>query len=109
MKMPKKMKIIPPTMRERKRYLLMKDSRSGMQDRRPAGGLQKKVEKAILRFVGELGYAKANPMFIHKGNYLILSINHDLLDEIRTSLSLSNIQVLRVSGTIEALMEKSGR
>jgi len=89
----KKMKIIPSSMRERKRYLIIKSD-------------QKKAEKAILKFIGELGYAKANPQFIHKDNHTILSISHDMLDEVRTSLALSNIEVLRVSGTIEALMEK---
>jgi len=93
----KKMKIIPPTMRERKRYLLLKKTN------------EKKVEKAILRYVGELGYAKANPQFISKQTYLILSISHDMLNDIRTSLALSNINVLGVSGTIEALMEKFGK
>ena len=96
MKMPKKMKITPPTMRERKRYLLLKAD-------------EKKVERAILKFVGTLGYAKANPQFIRKPGYLILSINHDMLDQIRSSLALSNIRVLGVSGTIDALMEKFGK
>ena len=82
-------------MREKKRYFLLKSD-------------EKKVEKAIMKFVGELGYAEANPMFVHKKDYLILSVNHFMLDKIRTSLALSGINVIRVSGTIEALMEKSG-
>ena len=96
MKISKKLKMLPSTMRERKRYLLLKTDEA-------------KVEKAILRFVGELGYAKANPQFINKGGYLILSISHLMLDEVRASLSLSNIKVFGVSGTIEALMEKFGK
>lgn len=91
----KKMKMIPPTMRDRKRYFLLKMIP------------EKKVEKAILKFVGELGYAEANPMFVRKSGFLILSINHHMMDKIRTSLALSGINVIRVSGTIEALMEKS--
>ena len=91
----KKMKMIPPTMREKKRYFLLKEIN------------EKKIEKAILKFVGELGYAEANPQFVHKQPYLILSVNHFMLDKIRTSLALSGISVIRVSGTIEALMEKS--
>ena len=90
----KKMKMIPPTMRERKRYFLMKAE-------------EKKAEKAILKFIGELGYAEANPMFIRKSGFLILSVNHHMIDKIRASLALSKINVIRVSGTIEALMEKS--
>ena len=91
----KKMKMIPPTMREKKRYFLLKEIN------------EKKIEKAILKFVGELGYAEANPQFVRKQPYLILSVNHYMLDKIRTALALSGIGVIRVSGTIEALMEKS--
>ena len=93
MKIPKKMKIAPPTMREKKRYLLTKSNEA-------------KIEKAILKFVGVLGYAKANPQFIKKPGYLILSISHTELEVIRSSLELSNIKVLGVSGTMDALMEK---
>lgn len=96
MKIPKKMKMLPPTMRERRRYLLLKSQ-------------QKKVENAILKYIGELGYAKANPMFIQKGNYLILSISHDQLNDVRAGLALASIECLGVSGTIEALMEKFGK
>ena len=67
---------------------------------------QSKIEKAILKFIGELGWANSNPQFIKKGNYLILSINHSMLNEIRTSLALHNIKCLGVSGTIEALTKK---
>lgn len=94
-----KLKILPPTMRENKRYLLLKTVD------------KKKVEKSILNFIGALGWAKTSPHFIEdktveaKG-LIILSINHDHLDEIRTALELSGIHCLRVSGTIKTLKAK---
>ena len=92
----KKLKMIPSTMREGNRYLLLKSDQS-------------KVEKAILKYVGELGYAKAGPQFIRKGSYLILRISHDQMNDIRSALAFANIACLGTSGTIEALMEKFGK
>jgi len=109
MKMPPKLKMLPSTMRERKRYLLLKSPRSGKQGGKPAGGLQKKVETAILKYIGELGYAKAGPQFIFKGKHLILSISHEVLNDVRAALAMKKIECLGVSGTIEALMEKFGK
>ena len=91
----KKLKMLPSTMRERKRYLLLKST-------------PKKVESAILKYVGELGYAKAGPQFISKGKYIILSISNEVLNEVRAALAMKKIECLGVSGTIEALMEKFG-
>ena len=88
---PNKLKIIPPTMRENRRYLLL-----SMQD-------QNKVQKAIFQFIGELGWAKSGPIFVWSKKGLILSINAKSLDEIRTSLELSNIHVVKLSGTINKL------
>ena len=80
-------------MRENKRYLLVKAP-------------QKKIEKALMRFIGELGWAKANPMFISSESQMIVSINHHSLDDVRAGLELSGIHCLGVSGTINKLKEK---
>jgi len=88
-----KLKPLPPTLREKKRYLLLK-------------GDKKKVEKAILDFLGVLGYAKAGPLFISQNNYLILSVAHNMLEEVRTALSLEGISPIGVSGTIAKLKAK---
>jgi len=93
-------------MRERKRYLLLKAPRSGKLGGRPAGGLQKRVEKALLDFLGILGVAEAGPQFIEKKGFLILSIDHLSLEKVRTALVFAGIKCLGVSGTIEALMSK---
>lgn len=88
-----KLKIILSTMRENRRYLLMKAER-------------KKVERSLLRFLGELGWAKANPIFVPAENHIILSISHIMLDDVRAGLELSGIRVIGVSGTINKLKEK---
>ena len=87
-----RLKIIPSTMRENKRYILVKAP-------------QKKIEKALMRFLGELGWAKANPMLISSGSQMILSINHDSLDDVRAGLELSGVHCIGVSGTIKKLKE----
>ena len=81
-------------MRENRRYLLLNTNN------------KKKVEKAILDFVGLLGWAKAGPQFIEQKGEFILSINHDSLDNIRVALEMSGIKCLGVSGTIKKLKEK---
>ena len=88
-----KLKILPSTMRENRRYLLLKAD-------------SKKVEKALMKFVGELGWAKANPIFVPADRHLILSISHLMLDDVRSGLELSGIKVLGVSGTIDSLKSK---
>lgn len=80
--------------RIKKRYLLLSaDSRQ-------------EIEKAILDYIGILGWAKASPSFIKgKNSNFILSINRKSIDGIRAALELSNsnIKILRVSGTLKGL------
>ncbi len=82
-------------MRENRRYLLLE-----IRDK-------SKVQKAVLKFIGELGWGKAGPQFIESKEGLILSINAKSLDEIRTSLKLDNINVVKVSGTINKLKSRA--
>ncbi|MFC1686251.1 ribonuclease P protein component 2 [Nanoarchaeota archaeon] len=89
----KKLKFLPPTLRESKRYLLI-------------NAPQKKVEKAILNFIGILGWSKAGPQFIKANSHLILSVERKSLDDTRTALELAGINVLGVSGTINKLKQK---
>jgi len=75
-----------PSHRENKRYLLVEASKE-------------QVEKAILEFIGILGYAKAGVMFIDK----ILAVNRQELDKVRAALLMAGIKIRRVSGTIKGL------
>lgn len=95
----KKLKILPPTMREKRRYLLLETSD------------KEKAEKAVMEYVGILGWAKANPQFIEQNksskpnNKLILSITHTSLDGVKAALELKDIKVSRVSGVINKLQQ----
>ncbi len=63
------------------------------------------VEKAILDYIGILGYAKASPVFVKHDKMTILSINREEINNVRAALEISEnkIKVLRVSGTLKGL------
>ena len=88
-----KLKVLPPTSRENKRYLLVKAP-------------QNKVEKTLLKFYGEWGWAKAGPQFVKANSHLIISIERTFQDPTRTALELAGIPVLGISGTINKLKQK---
>jgi len=84
------MKPLKPSMREKKRYLLLEGKFS-----------RKEVEDAIMKYVGILGYAKASPMWI---SGKILAINRKSINEVRGSFVLTDkISVKKVSGTLKGL------
>ena len=85
------MKSLKPSHRENKRYLLIEN----------AG--EKELEKAILDYIGILGYAKACPQIIKTGNKVILAVNRKELDKIKASFLFYNIKVKKVSGTLKKL------
>lgn len=84
-------KRLKPSMREKKRYLLLE-----------TGAARAEIEQAILEYIGILGYANAAPVFV-RGN--ILAVNREDVDKIRAAFALSKkqIKVKRVSGTLKGL------
>lgn len=82
----KKLKLIKPSQRENRRYLL-------------AEGNRENIEKAILDYIGILGWAKASPIFVKN----ILSISRKEVDNVRAALAVAGIKVKRVSGTLKGL------
>ena len=87
------LKSLKPSMREKKRYLLLKGDFT-----------KKQVEDAILKYIGILGYAKACPQFISEK---ILAVNRSEVDKVRAGFCLSKgISVARVSGTLKSLRGK---
>jgi len=89
------MKPLKPSMREKKRYLLIKGKE-----------LKKSIPKAIKEFIGTLGVAKSSPRFIElKKDKAILSINRKSLDHVRAAIALwpDKIIIERVSGTLKGL------
>lgn len=84
----KKEKSLKKSIREKRRYLLL-------------GKVSKeKAEKAILDYIGILGYGKASPVFV-KDN--VLAVDRKEVDKVKASLLLSGIEVKRVSGTLKGL------
>ncbi|MBS3092856.1 hypothetical protein J4466_05560 [Candidatus Pacearchaeota archaeon] len=88
------LKPLKPSMKENKRYLLLKGSFS-----------KSDVEEAVLKYIGILGYAKAAPMWVSDR---ILAVNRKEVDKVRASFVLSKgkIEVAKVSGTIRGLRKK---
>ncbi len=93
------MKSLKPSMRENKRYLLVE-------------GKVEDVEKAILDFIGVLGMSKAGLGWIKHGkSSAVISVNREAVNHVRASFAVwpEKISVIRVSGTLKSLKEKSGR
>jgi RNase P/RNase MRP subunit POP5 len=83
-------KKLKPSSRENKRYVLFEGSRE-------------QAERAILEFIGILGYAQSGVSFPSQN---VLAVNREMIDKVRSALVLSGIKVLRVSGTIRHIKEK---
>ena len=89
------MKPLKPSMREKKRYLLI-------EGKNP----KQNVEKAILEFIGVLGMSKTGIVWIKSdSNSAIISVNREAIDSVRASLSIwsEKMIVKKVSGTLRGL------
>ena len=87
------MKPLKPSIRERKRYLLVK-------------GDIKNIEKAILEGIGVLGMSKTGFGWIKTGKEsAVISINREALNHVRASFAIwpKKIEVEKVSGTLRGL------
>jgi len=88
------MKSLKPSMREKKRYLLV------------SNGSKDKIEKAILEFIGVNGMSKTALEFVKKqGDKMIIAVNRKMVDSVRASLVVfkEKMEVLGVSGTLKGL------
>jgi len=89
------MKALKPSMKEKKRYLLIKGK-----------NLKNNIEKAILDFIGILGMSKTGLSWIKTSkDSAIICINREMVNKIRASFAVypERITVERVSGTIKGL------
>lgn len=89
------MKSLKPSMREKKRYLLVKGR-----------NLRENVEKAILDFIGVLGMSKAGLEFIKSdSDSAIIAVNRKSVEHVRASFAVwsDKIDVKRVSGSLKGL------
>jgi RNase P/RNase MRP subunit POP5 len=64
---------------------------------------KEKVERAILEYIGVLGFAKSNFMFVEKDGKIIGSCVRESLENIRASLAWKGIKIQKVSGTLAGL------
>ena len=89
------MKPLNPSIRENKRYLLVKGK-----------NLKKNIEKSILDFIGILGMSKVSLKYIKSWrDSAIICINRDMVHPVRASfcLSLEKVKIEKISGTIKGL------
>jgi RNase P/RNase MRP subunit POP5 len=87
----KKLKLMPSA-RENRRYFYMNSN-----DRA-------KIEKAILDYIGILGFSKSAFMFVETpGGKLVGSCLRESLENVRASLAFARIKIQKVSGTIKGL------
>lgn len=100
----KKLKMLP-TLREKKHYLVLT-----IKDKTDKN-LKAEINKAIIDFIGILGYAKAGILFIEQNkirgkHYLILSVATKYVDSVKAALTLTSYtRCIGVSGTLK----KAGR
>lgn len=93
-----KLKLLP-TLKERKRYLVL------LIKARSEEKVKKAVDKALLEFLGIFGYAQAGPMIMEMGKrnagfYCILSVNRKHVDKVKAAFSLFGIRCIGVSGSL---------
>jgi len=94
----KKLKL-RPSARDKRRYFLVRAT-------------NEKVEKAILKYIGILGFARSAYLEVRGSGvgsrgYLVGSCLVKSLDEIRAALALDGIKVEKVSGTLKGLKGKA--
>lgn len=91
------MKPLKPSMREKKRYLLVK-------------GKIKDIEKAVLEGMGVLGMSKMGLGWIKSDKKsAIISVNRGAVDSVRACFAIwpEKILVEKVSGTLRGLGKKA--
>jgi len=84
---------LKPSSRDKRRYFLVKAK-------------NEEVEKAILEYIGVLGFAKSAYMRVDSkkhGEFLVGSCLSPSLNEVRAALGFSGIKIEKVSGTLKGL------
>ncbi len=78
--------------KDNRRYLIIDESDNS------------KIEKAILDYIGVLGFAKSAYLPVkNKDDKIIGSVRREELDNVRASLAFAGISVKKVSGTLKGL------
>ena len=85
---------LKPSAKDKRRYLLINETSN------------KKIEDAILKYIGELGFAKSAYMYVKVPeikNKLVGSCLRKELINVKTALSLAGIKVEKVAETLKRL------
>ena len=89
-----RLKILKPTMREKKHYLVCNASFGD-------------IEKSILKYLGVLGMAKAGLIFVKANDKCtIIAANRKMVSCIKAALAFSNLKCIYVSGLLHKAKEK---
>ena len=87
----KKLKL-KPSARDKRRYFLVSEDDN------------KKVERAILDYIGVLGFAKSAYVFVKKSRGRVVgSCLRQSLNDVRAALAFAGMKIDKVSGTIRGL------
>ena len=81
------MKLLP-SLKPKKRYVVFEIKSDTLFS---ALDVKEEVEKALLLFFGQLGLAKATPLFLkerYKDNKFIIKVNHKYVDECKSAIIL---------------------
>jgi RNase P/RNase MRP subunit POP5 len=96
------MKVILPSLKERNRYLVyeIKDNKYTL------GEIKNEMKRAMLQFLGEFEYAKANILILDdfKKNRGIIKVNNRYVDKLKVALMLIKkfvVETRGVSGTLK--------
>jgi len=100
--MEKKIKLMP-TLREKRHYIVVISEDKSERETKEI------IDRAILDFIGTLGYAKAGPLFIESCKaddkvYFIISVVTKYVDSVKAAVALikkPRVQCVGVSGTIK--------
>src|SRR3989344_222678 len=81
-----KMKL-KPSLKQKKRYVLFGIKASKVFS---LAEVKEAIDSALLRFLGELGIAKAGPLLVKEKwslekQYFVLKVNHNYVDELKTA------------------------
>lgn len=108
-----KVKALPPTLKESKRYLVYKMISENTINYRD---IKSAIDNNCLRFLGELNYGKVGIMHLEKfnNNIGILRVNSKFINDVKTAMALiDNIQgkkvivdCVGVSGTLKKARSK---
>ncbi|MBS3134833.1 hypothetical protein J4406_00455 [Candidatus Woesearchaeota archaeon] len=97
------MKTILPTLKERNRYLVYEVKENG---KCTLNEIRQEMKRAMLQFLGEFEYAKANVLILDdfKKNRGIIKVGHKHVDKVKVALMFIKkfiVETKGVSGTLK--------